>query len=1049
MRFNLSDWAVRHRALMLFLLLAVAAAGAAAFLRLGRSEDPNFTIKTAVVTAEWPGATADEMARLVAEPIERLVQELPWFDNIRTSARPGGVTLEVNFRDNAPPRQVPQFFTLLRRKIEDVRPQLPAGVQGPRVNDEFGDVDVLLWALTGEGATNADLRRQADALKRALLRVPGVAKVRLYGVQEERIWVELDPARLATLGVSPQQVVDALARQNAVVPAGSVEGAGPRVSVRVDGALVDERSVTEVPVRAGGRLFRLGDVATVTRGYEDPPRFLARHGGQEAVMVGAVMQTGGDVLALGRNAGSAVAAFEANMPVGFRLERVADQPAVVADAVWEFERVFLEALAIVMAVTFLALGWRSGVVVALCVPLVLAATFAAMAFLGISLHRISLGALIIALGLLVDDAIIAVEAMAVKVEQGWDRVQAASYAWSTTAFPMLTGTLVMAAGFIPVGFADSATAEFTGSIFWVVAAALLVSWVAAVTAVPLLGVWLLPGRPAGRHGQAGHGHAGHGHPGHAHGEGRLLRGLRAAVRVCVRWRLTVVLATVVVFALSAFAFTRVPQQFFPLSERTELFLQLRLPQGSGSTATLEAVRQGEALLAHDPDVTAYTSYVGAGPPRFWLGLNPTLPDPAYAETVILTPGIEARERVKARLEAAAREGAIPAARVRVDRFFFGPPVGFPVQFRVIGPEGPGLRERAQAVRDLMARDPDLIEPQLDRQERVARVRLVLDQDRVRAIDADPQAVADALVLHLSGLRATVVRDGTQQVGVTLRATPEARAALGSLEDLPVPTAGGVPVALGQIARVTWDFEDAVLARRNREPVVTARADVADGVQAADVSARLWPAVQEMAAGWGPSYRVEMGGTLEESVKGQNAINAMMPVMLAAMLLVLMVQVQGFSQLALVLVTAPLGVVGAAAGLHLTGAPFGFVALLGLIALAGMIMRNTVIVVDQIGRDHAAGVPMAEAIVDATVRRARPVVLTALAAVLAMVPISHSAFWGPMAITIGAGLLGATALTLLFLPALYALWHRRRIRAEEEAIEPRRPVVERAALAKTA
>lgn len=1041
MHFNLSEWAVRHRALVLFVLLAAAAAGAAAFLRLGRSEDPDFTIKTAVVTAEWPGATADEMARLVAEPIERLVQELPWFDTVRTSARPGAVTMDVNFRDNAPPRQVPQFFTLLRRKIEDVRPLLPSGVQGPYVNDEFGDVDVLLWALTGEGATNADLRRQADALKRVLLRVPGVSKVRLYGVQEERIWVELDPARLASFGVSAQQVVDALARQNAVVPAGSVEGAGPRVSVRVDGALLDEASVAEVPIRAGARLFRLGDVAAVTRGFEDPPRFLARHRGRDAVMVGAVMRAGGDVLALGRDAGAAVRGFELDMPAGFHLERVADQPAVVDAAVWEFERVFLEALVIVMAVTFLALGWRSGVVVALCVPLVLAGTFAAMAGLGISLHRISLGALIIALGLLVDDAIIAVEAMAVKVEQGWDRVRAASYAWSTTAFPMLTGTLVMAAGFIPVGFADSATAEFTGSIFWVVATALVLSWVAAVTAVPLLGVWLLPRRATG-----GHGHAGH-------AEGRLLRGLRVVVRLCVRRRLAVVLATAALFAGSVVAFSRVPQQFFPLSERTELFLQLRLPQGSAASATLEAVRQGEALLARDPDVSAYTSYVGAGPPRFWLGLNPTLPDPAYAETVIVTPGIEARERVKARLEAAAREGAIPAARVRVDRFFFGPPVGFPVQFRIIGPEGTGLRERAQAVRDLMARDPGVVEAQLDRQERVARVRLVLDQDRVRALGADPQSVADALVLHLSGLRATTVRDGTQRVAVTLRATPEARAALGALEDLPVPAADGVPVPLGQLARVSWDFEDAVLTRRNREAVITARADAADGVQAADVSARLWPAVQELAAGWGRGYRVEMGGTLEESAKGQTAINAMVPVMLAAMLLVLMIQVQGFSQLALVLVTAPLGVVGAAAGLHLTGAPFGFVALLGLIALAGMIMRNTVILVDQIGRDHGAGVPLAEAIVEATVRRARPVVLTALAAVLAMVPISHSAFWGPMAITIGAGLLGATALTLLFLPALYALWYRGRIRAEEAAVaDPPRPVVETSKpsrLAKTA
>ncbi len=1013
--FNLSSWAVRHPAFILFMIIGLMTGGVAAFLQLGRSEDPDFTIKTVVVTAAWPGATAQEMTEQVADRIEKKLQELPFFSHVQSYSTPGFVAMEANFKDNAPPRRVPELLYLARKKVDDVRPQLPAGVLGVSVNDEFGDTDSILFMLTADGGSLAEKKRVAEALKRVLLRVPNVVKVNIHGAQDERIFVEFSPQRLAALGVPVQALLDGLARQNAVTAAGAVDTASSRVALRVSGALGGERAVAETAIEAGGRTFRLGDIAAIMRGYEDPARFLVRQRGDEAIGIGLVMQKGGNIITLGKAVDEAVAAFERDLPVGFTLEKIADQPKVVDTAIWEFEKVFLEALAIVLAVSFLALGWRSGIVVALSVPLVLAATFIIMLMMGIDLHRISLGALIIALGLLVDDAIIAIEMMIVKMEAGWDRLRAAAFAWTSTAFPMLTGTLIMAAGFIPVGFANSATAEFTGAIFWVVAIALVVSWFAAVIFVPYLGVKLLPTK------------AGHGHGGMYQGRGyRMLRGV---VRFCVRFRLMVVLATLVTFAGSVVLFTKVPQQFFPLSERTELFLQIRMPEGTAISATSATARKAEGLLAKDVDVASYTTYIGAGSPRFQLSLSPAQPNAAYAEIVITSPDVASRERIKARLEKAVADGALNEARARVDRFFFGPPVGFPVQFRVFAPTLAETRRVAEQVRDIMRANPDTREAQLAWNELTPSLKVSIDEERARALGFNPQDVANTLQTFLSGLPVTTVRDGTERIEVIARAVAGSRSDLGRIGDLALTSRAGIPVPITQLARIETTHEDAIIWRRNREVFIAVRADARDGVQPAEISAAIRPKLDELLATLPAGTRIETAGSIEESEKGNAAINAMMPLMIAAMLFLIMMQVQSLSRLALVFSTAPLGIIGAAWALTLTGAPFGFVALLGLIALAGMIMRNTIVLVDQIEQDVEAGAMLGDAIVEATVRRARPVVLTALAAVLAMIPIAASAFWGPMAITIGGGLLVATILTILFLPALYALAFRKRLHAK--------------------
>jgi multidrug efflux pump len=1022
--FNLSAWAVRHPALVLFFILMLGAAGTLSFFKLGRSEDPSFTIKVAVVTAIWPGATATEMQEQVADPIEKKLQELPYFDKVQTYSKPAFTAMQVVFKDTTPPKEVPNLFYQLRKKLGDVRAQLPAGLIGPSVNDEYGDVDSVLYMVTADGADHAQLKKVAEALRQDLLRVPDVVKVNLYGTQDEKIFVEFSHAKLATLGLTPQAVFDSLSRQNAVTSAGVVETDAQRVALRVTGAFDGERAVAETPVQSDGRVFRLGDIATVTRGFKDPPDFLVRQEGKPAIAVGVVMAKGGNLISLGENLAAELARFLAKTPVGIDITQVTDQPGVVSHAVTEFTHSFVEALAIVLLVSFVSLGWRTGVVVALSVPLVLAIVFMVMNAMGLDLHRITLGALIIALGLLVDDAIIAVEMMVVKMEQGVDRLSAASFAWESTAFPMLTGTLVTAAGFVPVGFAASSTGEYTGGIFWVVMLSLLASWLVAVVFTPYLGVKLLP--DFARHRAAG----GMADP-HAIYETRLYRGLRRVVTWCVDHRLQVIAATLGVTAVAIVGFGRIPQQFFPLSERPELFFELRLPEGTSIQATTATVRRAEALLKGDKDAATWTAYVGQGSPRFWLGLNPQLPNEAFAEIVVVARDVEARERLKARLEAAVGQGALPEARVRVDRFNFGPPVGFPVQFRVIGQDPNVVRSLAYEVRDVMRANRNTIDVNLDWNEQTPSVRLVVDQDRARTLGLNPQDIAQTLQTLLSGYSVTDVRSGTERIEVVARAAREERADLAGIADLTIVSRGGTPVPLSQVARVEYTHEEPILWRRNRDMAITVRSDVADGVQPPDVTNQVWPALAGLRDRMPAGYRLEIGGAIEESEKANASIFALFPLMLGIMLTLLMIQLQNFSRLVLVFLTAPLGIVGASLGLTVSGMPFGFVALLGLIALAGMIMRNSVILVDQIESDVASGLSRRQAIIEATVRRARPVVLTALAAILAMIPLSRSAFWGPMAVTIMGGLFVATFLTLLFLPALYALWFRRSL--ERQAI----------------
>ena len=1022
--FNLSEWAITHRALVLFMILAISGAGLYSYAKLGRAEDPSFTIKVMNIQVAWPGATADELQSQVVDKIEKKLQELPYLDRVTSYTRPDVAFIQVTLSDTTPPRLVKDLWYQTRKKVSDIRADLPSGIIGPNFNDEFGDVYSALYMITADGMGLAEIKTLAEDIRQRLLRVPDVNKVDLIGVRPEKIFVEFSHARLATLGITPQQIFDSVARQNAVVAGGAVDTSADRIHLRVTGAFSGAEAIAAVPVQADGRVFRLGDIATVRRDYEDPPRFIVRDGGKPALGIGVSMQEGGNILTLGENLNSAMRAIMADLPVGIEVNQIANQPHIVQDSVAEFLKVFLEALGIVLLVSFLTLGLRTGIVVALSVPLVLAIVFIVMYMTGLDLHRITLGALIIALGLLVDDAIIAIEMMVVKMEQGYSRAQAATFAWTSTAFPMLTGTLVTAAGFLPIGLANSSTGEYAGGIFWVVGLALIASWFVAVLFTPYLGLKLLP--DLAKHGKPGDAH----HDPAAIYDTRLYRALRRAIELCLRWRKTVVAATVLLLIGAIASFGFVQQQFFPTSTRNEVFLEMRLPEGTAIGVTDATTRKAERMLAGDPDIVSYTSYVGQGAPRFWLGLNPVLPNTNFAQIVIVAKDLEARERLKARLDKAIADGALPESRTRIDRFVFGPPVGYPVQFRVSGPDPLKVRKIAEDVRKVMAANPKLIDPHLDWNEQAKSIRLEVDQDRARALGLTPQDVAQTLQTLLSGLPVTQYREGIETIDVVARAVRDERLDLDRLPTLTVATRNGVAVPLSQIARLNYEYEEPILWRRNRDLVLTVRGDIIDGVQAPDVSNEVRPQLQPIIDALPYGYRIEVGGAIEESARANASLAAIFPLMAVVMLALLMIQLQSFSRLALVFATAPLGIIGATGALLITNSPFGFVALLGLIALAGMIMRNTVILVDQIDHDIAEGHGRYRAIVDATVRRARPVVLTALAAVLAMIPLSRSVFWGPMAITIMGGLLVATVLTLLVIPALYALWFR--VREDETA-----------------
>lgn len=1028
--FNLSAWAIRHQTLVLFFIFVTAAAGIFAYSNLGRNEDPAFTVKVMVVTAVWPGASAAEMQDQVADRVETRLQTLPWLARLETYTRPGFMATQIVLEDATPPGEVEDLWYQARKKVGDISADLPAGVVGPFFNDEYADVYVQVHALSAPDATWSELSDLAEMARQSFLSVPGVEKVQLFGEQDQKIHVDISYAKLATLGIPASAIFDALAAQNAVVPSGSVDTPSETVQVRVTGSLKGVEAVASVPVEADGRTFRLGDIATVSRGVSDPRSYVTRYNGENAILLGVAMADGGNVLELGELLHDKAAEVRARLPLGAELHEVSNQPDVVEEAVGEFLLKFVAAISIVLLVSFVSLGFRTGIIVALSVPLTLAATFVFMMLMGIDLERISLGALILSLGLLVDDAIIAIEMMVVKIEQGWDRVRAATFAWESTAFPMLTGTLVTAAGFLPVGFAKSSAGEYAGGIFWVVTTALLVSWVVAVVFTPYLGLKLLP-RSLERH-AAARGDV---------DEDAIYRTpsynrLRRMVTGAVRFRLPVVLATIGLLVLAGYGMGHVKKQFFPNSSRPEVLVELKGPEGASFAATERATREIEALLADSQDVDYFTTYIGAGAPRFFLAYNPALPNPGYALLLVQSKGGEHADALVDQLQArfAATEGAV---RGRANKLELGPPVGYPVQFRVVGPDLDVVRGIAEEVRDAMRASPDTRNTELQWGEKVKSVRLEVDQERARALGLSTSEIGRSLQTLLAGYEVTSLREGRHAVGVVVRAAESERAAIGDISDLVLQVRDGRAIPVSQVARVEYTSEDPILWRRNRETVLTVRADVAPGLQAPDVTAALTPVMQEIAAGLPPGYRIDAGGAAEESAKANTALAAVFPLMLLAMAVLIMLQMQSFSKMALVFLTFPLGLVGAVAALLVTDAPFGFVAILGVIALGGMVMRNTLILADQIEHDLEAGATMRQAIVESTVRRARPVILTALAAVLAFIPLTFSIFWGPMAIAMIGGLTVATVLTLIFLPALYALWFRRRLdRTEAQVLAAR-------------
>lgn len=1002
---NLSAWALKHPQMIAFLLLLLTVAGILAYGSLGQKEDPDFTIKTMVVQANWPGSAAQQMADQVTDPIERVLQGVAEIDYMSTYVKPGETQIKINLREGVPPSAVPNVWYQVRKKLADIKHTLPQGVQGPFFNDEFGDTYGNMYALTGDGYDYADLRKMADAARNEFLRVGDVNKVQLVGKQEEKIYVEMSTAKLASLGVDPALIASTVAQANTVAAAGTVQTAGEQVRLTISGEFDSVEGIRAIGVRAGQRTFRLGDIADVRRGFVEPAVTRMRFNGQPALGMAVSMRKGGDVIRLGQQLDVTVKRIQASLPVGVQIHAVSDQPQVVEKSVHEFKKSLAEAVLIVLAVSFFSLGMRTGLVVALCIPLVLCMTFLAMYVMGIELQRISLGALIIALGLLVDDAIIAVEMMALKLEQGWDKTRAATYAYTATAFPMLTGTLITAAGFLPVGFAKSGTGEYVYSLFQVVGIALILSWVVAVLFTPWIGFKLLKETPHVHHDEDA-----------VYQRGFYVK-FRRVVDFSLRRRGWVIAITLLAFAASLVLFKAVPQQFFPASDRPELMVDLWMPKASTFEASEREVRELERLLKGDPDIEAVTSFVGEGAPRFYLPLDVQTPNMNLGEMLVMTKGGEARERVVAKVRNLI-DKRFANVRGRVNRLENGPPVGYPVQFRVYGNEADRVREIAAKVNAIVRSNPHVRAINEDWGERVKRVRVDVDQDKARTLGVSSVQIKAALQASLSGTPITQFREEDQSIAVMARLVAAERTDLNNLKDAKIYLRDGKFVPVSQVAHLTLDSEESELWRRNRIPTLTVRADIA-GAQAPDVTNALWaklaPLNRELPLGYG----IEIGGALESSAKAQTSVFAVMPVTVIIVLVLLMIQLQNMKKMALVLLTAPLGLIGVAVVMAAFQIPFGFVAMLGVIALAGMIIRNSVILVVQIDEDVAGGTPLWDAIVEAAVRRLRPIVLTALAAILAMVPLTGSVFWGPMAWAIMGGLAVATVLTLIFLPALYA------------------------------
>ncbi|ALA83825.1 TPA: efflux RND transporter permease subunit [Stenotrophomonas maltophilia] len=1043
-RFNLSEWALANRPLVLFAMLAFALIGAWSYKHLGQSEDPPFTFKAMVVRTLWPGATAEQVSRQVTEPIEKALMNTGEYEFIRSYSRPGESQVIFMARDSLRSRQIPDLWYQVRKRVGDIRATLPREIVGPFFNDEFGDTYGNIYALTGKGFDYAVMRDYADRIQLELQRVPDVGKIDLVGLQDEKVWIELSNTRLATLGVSMQQVQQALADQNAITGTSFFETATDRVQLRVTGQFNDIEAIRQFPIRAGDRTVHLGDIAEVKRGFADPASPKMRFMGEEAIGLAVAMKDGGDILKLGANLDAEFERLQKTLPAGMQLRKVSDQPQSVEESVGEFVQVLTEAVVIVLLVSFFSLGLRTGLVVGVTIPLVLAMTFFVMHYFDIGLHKISLGALVLALGLLVDDAIIAVEMMATKMEQGYDRLRAASFAWESTAFPMLTGTLITAAGFLPIATAASSTGEYTRSLFQVVTIALVVSWIAAVLFIPYLGDKMLPDlfnpQPPKPGSLSARWHARrqqwadrypalanliappqHGHD-HDPYQRPFYRSFRRFLDACLRRRWWVIAATIALFVFSLMMFRFVPQQFFPDSTRPELMVDIELAEGASLRSTQAQAEKLEKLLSSRDGIANYVSYVGTGSPRFYLPLDQQLPATNFAQFVVLAKDIKSRESTRDWLlhEVIPK---FPDVQMRVTRLENGPPVGYPVQMRISGEHIERVQAIARQVEAKVRENPHVMNVNLDWSEPSKVVRLVIDQERARALGVSSAQVSQFLSSSLAGQSVSVYREGNRQIEMLLRGPADERNQLELLSSLSMPTANGGSITLSQVATMEYGFEDGIIWHRNRLPTVTVRADISDGMQPLDVVHQILPTLDGIRAELPSGYLLETGGTVEDSARGQNSIKAGMPLFLVVVATLLMLQLRSFSRAAMVLVTAPLGIIGATLFLLLFRAPFGFVALLGTIALAGMIMRNSVILIDQIQQDIDAGHDRWHSIIDATVRRFRPIVLTALAAVLAMIPLSRSAFYGSMAISIMGGLIVGTVLTLVFLPALYAAWFR--------------------------
>ncbi|MDT3249589.1 efflux RND transporter permease subunit [Serratia sp. root2] len=1012
-RFNLSALAVRERSITLFLIILITVAGILSFFELGRAEDPPFTVKQMTIVTAWPGATAQEMQDQVAEPLEKRLQELKWYDRSETYTRPGLAFTMLSLQDGTPPSQVQEEFYQARKKLGDEAKNLPTGVIGPMANDEFADVTFALFALKAKGEPQRLLVRDAEQLRQRLLHVPGVKKVNIIGEQPERIFVSFSHERLATLGISPQDIFSALNTQNVLTPAGSIDTSGPQVFIRLDGAFDKLEKIRKTPIVVQGRTLQLSDVATVERGYEDPATFLVRNQGEPALLLGIVMREGWNGLDLGKALDAETAKINEGMPLGMTLAKVTDQSVNIGTSVNEFMTKFFVALLVVMAVCFVSMGWRVGVVVAAAVPLTLAIVFVVMEATGKNFDRITLGSLILALGLLVDDAIIAIEMMVVKMEEGYDRVKASAYAWSHTAAPMLAGTLVTAVGFMPNGFAQSTAGEYTSNMFWIVGIALIASWVVAVVFTPYLGVKMLPKIKT-----VEGGHAAIYNTRHYNRFRRLLAGVIAR-----KW---MVAGTVIaVFAVAILGMGLVKKQFFPTSDRPEVLVEVQMPYGTSIEQTSAATAKVEAWLKKQKEAKIVTSYIGQGSPRFFLAMAPELPDPSFAKIVVLTDNPEAREALKFRLREAAAEGLAPEARVRITQLVFGPYSPFPVAYRVMGPDpAPAqLREIAGKVEKVMQASPMMRTVNTDWGTRVPTLHFTLDQDRLQAVGLTSNAVAQQLQFLLSGVPITSVREDIRSVQVMGRAAGNIRLDPEKIAGFTLVGSAGQRIPLSQIGEVGVQMEDPILRRRDRTPTITVRGDIAENLQPPDVSTailkQLQPVIDTLPAG----YRIEQAGSIEESGKATKAMAPLFPIMIAMTLLIIILQVRSMSAMVMVFLTAPLGLIGVVPTLLLFNQPFGINALVGLIALSGILMRNTLILIGQIHHNEQEGLDPFHAVVEATIQRARPVLLTAMAAILAFIPLTHSVFWGTLAYTLIGGTFGGTIVTLVFLPAMYAIWFK--------------------------